>query len=170
VPRVPRRPGRQLRIRVAVCLVDADQILLVLHRKDGRDYWLLPGGGVEVGETLADAARREVREETGYEVEVGRLIIVCESLEPGGRHLVNLVFAGRIAAGELCAGRDHRLVDARWSALAGLPGLVMYPAIAAEVHACCLEGFTGEVRFLGDVWQPPPDPAAAQPGPPTSRR
>ena len=167
--RVRRAARRQLRIRVALCLVDADQILLVLHQKDGRHYWLLPGGGVEVGETLADAARREVREETGYDVEVGRLILICESLEPGGRHLVNLVFAGRITAGELRPGRDHRLVDARWSAVADLPSLEMYPAIGADLHASCVAGFSGEVRFLGNVWQAPrlaPDQAE----PPTSRR
>lgn len=167
--RVRRAARRQLRIRVALCLVDADRILLVLHEKDGHHYWLLPGGGVEMGETLTDAARREVREETGYDVEVGRLILVCESLEPGGRHLVNLVFAGRITAGELRPGRDHRLVDARWSPVADLPALEMYPAIGADLHASCVGGFSGEVRFLGNVWQAPRR-GGGQAEPPTSRR
>ena len=167
--RLRRTARRQLRIRVAVCLVDADRILLVVHQKAGRHYWLLPGGGVEVGETLADAARREVREETGYDVAVGRLVLVCESLEPGGRHLVNLVFVGEITDGELRPGRDHRLVDARWSAVADLPTLEMYPAIGAELHAGCIAGFGGEVRVLGNVWQAG-SRGTGQPEPPTSRR
>src|ERR1035437_7609899 len=81
------------RVRVAVCLTAADRLLLVAHRKGEHRYWLLPGGGVEMGETLVEAARREVREETGVDAAIGRLLIVCDAIEPGGRHLVNLVFA-----------------------------------------------------------------------------
>ena len=73
------------RVRVAVCLTAAERLLLVAHRKGAHRYWLLPGGGVEVGEPLVEAARREVREETGVDAEIGRLLIVCDAIEPGGR-------------------------------------------------------------------------------------
>ena len=85
------------RVRVAVCLTAAERLLLVAHRKGAHQYWLLPGGGVEMGETLVEATRREVREETGVEAEIGRLLIVCDAIEPAGRHLVNLVFAATAA-------------------------------------------------------------------------
>jgi 8-oxo-dGTP diphosphatase len=144
---------REVRIRVAVCILDGDRILLVQHLKNGRRYWLLPGGGVEVGETLAETALRELREETGYDIELGRLLLVCESLEPKGRHLVNLVFAGEIRGGSLRAGLDGRLVDAGWEPLDDLATLEMYPPIGAEVLRCCREGLAGEVRVLGNVWR-----------------
>lgn len=145
--------AREVRVRVAVCIQDGDRILLVQHLKNGRRYWLLPGGGVEVGETLADTAVRELREETGYDVEVGRLLLVCEALEPNGRHLLNLVFAGRIRGGSLRAGLDGRLVDAAWEPVEDLATLEMYPPIGAEVLRCCRDGLTGEVRVLGNVWR-----------------
>ena len=85
-----------VRIRVAVCLVQGERMLLVQHEKAGRRYWLLPGGGLERGETVARCAEREVQEETGYRVAPGRLVLVCEGIEPAGRHILNLMYAGRI--------------------------------------------------------------------------
>ena len=145
--------ARVVRIRVAVCITDGDRILLVQHVKKGHRYWLVPGGGVEVGETLVAAAERELREETGYEVAIGRLLLVAESLEPRGRHLVNLVFAGSILGGALRPGCDGRLVDAGWEPIDDLATLEMYPPIGEEVLRCCREGQTGEVRVLGNVWR-----------------
>ena len=47
---------------------------LLLMRRSDNGYWSLPGGFVEIGESVAAAARREVAEETGYAVEIGRLV------------------------------------------------------------------------------------------------
>ena len=144
-------PG--IRIRVAVLVHDGERILLVQHLKNGRRYWLLPGGGVEVGETLAAAAQRELREETGYEVEVGGLVLLCEAIEPQGRHLINVVFAGTIRGGELRAGRDHRLVDAGWEPLESLPEMTMFPPIGPEVLRCCRARPGAPPLVLGNVWR-----------------
>ena len=85
--------SREPRIRVAALLVIDGRVVLVRHRRGDRVYHLLPGGGVDWGETLSEALRREVREETGLEIDVGPLLFVNDTLDPSGsRHVVNLTF------------------------------------------------------------------------------
>lgn len=142
-----------MRIRVAVCVAVDGKVLLVQHEKAGRRYWLLPGGGVELSETMLEAAGREVEEETGYRCDLGRLLVVCEAIEPAGRHIVNMVFAGTLVGGDRRVGDDRALRDVRWMERGTLPGLEFYPPIAGTIAECVDEGFTGPVRYLGNVWK-----------------
>ena len=58
----------------AVVRDDRHNVLLALWNEGSTPLWTLPGGGVELHETVEEAAVREVREETGYDVELGRVL------------------------------------------------------------------------------------------------
>jgi mutator protein MutT len=105
----------------AVVIDEADRVLLVRRlRPPAQDLWSVPGGAVEVGETLAQACVREVREETGLDIEVGARVEVVERMthDATGRvwfHYVIHDFVARVHAGTLVAGSD--CAEARWVSL-----------------------------------------------------
>ncbi len=97
-----------LRPSVSAMLVDSQGHLLLQRRSDnGR--WGLPGGSVEIGESVTDAIRREVREETGLETEVVRLVGVYSDptlqvvrYDDGNVvHYISSFFLCRVLGGEL---------------------------------------------------------------------
>lgn len=99
-------------VGVGVAVVEDGKLLLVQRgREPGRGLWAVPGGKVRHGEPMREAARREVIEETGLEVEVGDVVWVGEHIE-GGHHIVLVDFAGSVTGGELHAADDAD--DARW--------------------------------------------------------
>ncbi len=81
-----------------------------------RGSWVFPGGYVDAGEQVEDAARRETKEETGLDVCIERLIGVYSR---AGEDVVLVVFAGRVTGGTLVAGVEE--IEAGWFAPDALP-------------------------------------------------
>ena len=94
------------KVAVNCALFDEQGRLLLIRRKD-NDLWAMPGGFMDLGEQVADAVRREVREETGLTIELGRLVGVYSRPQDSlyihlgpEFQVVVLLFRGRILAGE----------------------------------------------------------------------
>jgi 8-oxo-dGTP diphosphatase len=101
------------RIRVAALITLDGRVVLVRHRRGSSVYHLLPGGGVDYRETLEDAVIREVLEETGLEVSLGRLLFASDTIDPhGSRHVVNLTFEAFITGGLITSSPKDRAVEA----------------------------------------------------------
>ncbi|HEY5891565.1 MAG TPA: NUDIX hydrolase [Acidimicrobiia bacterium] len=93
-------------VATGVAVVEDGQILLVRRgRQPNKGMWAVPGGKVDFGETLAEAATREVKEETGILVELDEIVWVGEFID-SDTHLVLVDFLGAPTGGEMEAGDD----------------------------------------------------------------
>ncbi|MDQ1281613.1 MAG: 8-oxo-dGTP diphosphatase [Thermoproteota archaeon] len=104
-----------------------DEIVLVRRENDpGKGLWSIPGGLLELGEMLSDGVKREVKEETGLDVEVDRLLDVCDNIvcDDEGRvcyHYVLVDYLCHPVGGELKADTD--VGAAEWKKIGDLDGL-----------------------------------------------
>ena len=111
----------------AVVVDDRDRVLLALWNETAEPRWTLPGGGVELVETVEEAAVREVREETGYDVELDRLLGVDTLVIPPEHRTVDrdrwfkgvrVIFEASVMGGQLRNEVNGSTDEARWFPLA----------------------------------------------------
>jgi ADP-ribose pyrophosphatase YjhB (NUDIX family) len=117
----------------ADAVVIRDGSILLIRRGDDR-LWAMPGGGVDVGETLAEAAVRELREETGLVGAARRLIGVWDSRRIGSRLKFHLYHVSMLVEAEgHPAAHPPETIDARFFSPTALPPLsgggLMVPAV-----------------------------------------
>lgn len=114
-------------LAVSAAIARDDRVLIVCRaRAPARGLYTLPGGAVEVGETLHSAVAREVREEVGLEIEIAGLAghreaIVTDASGRVERHFVILAFAARWRGGE--PQPNEEIAEARWMTLGDLAAL-----------------------------------------------
>ncbi|MBT9131702.1 NUDIX domain-containing protein [candidate division NPL-UPA2 bacterium Unc8] len=144
------------KIRVSLILIEDGKLYLVKHRKEGHSYWVLPGGTVEYGETLGEAAIREIEEEINLRIELGKLAFIGDAIPPDGhRHIIDLYFTGKILGGELKLGSEEILEDVGKIDLNSLPEIDFRPDIGEDIKKAHQNQFCGEARYLGNTWEKP---------------
>lgn len=120
------------RVAAYAVVVEDDRVLLTWFRGTDRaaPCWSLPGGGVELGESVEDAIVREVHEETGFAVELGRPLGTHSFSAPDGPRpprpymSVRILYEGIVVGGELGTVEvDGSTERAEWVAIADLPRL-----------------------------------------------
>ncbi len=128
-------------------VLDKGKVLLVKRAKDpSRGEWSIPGGLVELGETLHQAVVREVHEETGLIVEPQTLLKLVERIIPDGRggivyHYILADYLCAVAGGQEKAGSDA--LDCAWVSEADLARYCLAPVTAdlvQEVFDACRLG------------------------------
>ncbi len=131
----PERPF----VAVSAAVIRDGKVLVVRRaRKPALNLYTLPGGAVELGETLHEAVTREVHEETHLTIEPVALaghreVIVRDAQDKVERHFVILCFVARWIAGEPVVNEE--LDDARWLEPAALVGLKTTEGLAEIVAA-----------------------------------
>lgn len=143
----------QPRVRVGVIIPREDHLLLVRHRKADKTYWMLPGGGLDYGETFAQCAEREVHEETGLSITAERVLFLSEAICPRGtRHILNVFMLARLEGGSLMAPVGDVIEEVAFKPVSDLEAMTLYPAIAPHIVASHQQGYLGDMRYLGSLW------------------
>lgn len=92
-----------------------ENVLMVKNKGENSSYYTLPGGAVEPGETLEEGAIREVKEETGFDVEINGVFSVSEAFfEDRGHHVIFFTFRGKIIGGEMNISMPDEIEEITW--------------------------------------------------------
>lgn len=143
-------------------MLEKERVLLTRNRQPHLgEYYLLPGGGIRLGEALEVAVRREVREETGYDVAVEGLVwvrdfVVAETehtYEPPGWHGVELIFACTpLAPPVRSSALDTHQIGTQWFSVADLDEIAFFPAALVDLlQAFMVDGDSTPATYLGNL-------------------
>lgn len=135
----PNAPAINSVVPSVVAIVQNDLGELLLIHKTDNDKWALPGGGHDPGESITATVVREVKEETGYDVEVEtitgtytnpRHVMAYDDGEV--RQQFSLAFRARLIGGERRTSSESDQVE--WVPVADLDGLTMHPSMRQRIH------------------------------------
>ncbi|MFH0975485.1 MAG: NUDIX hydrolase [Spirochaetota bacterium] len=140
-----------IRIRVAAVIIENSEILLIAHRKEDSVYWMLPGGGVNPGESLEEALIREIKEELNIIVKVNDIALVYDSISPDlKKHIENICFFCAHSTGTYVLSNENRLHDFGFFNIQKLKNLQIVPPVKTELENILL-GLNNTI-YKGKKW------------------
>ncbi|MFC1920752.1 NUDIX hydrolase [Chloroflexota bacterium] len=131
---------------VGVCVFKGDKVLLIQRgNQPSKGKWSVPGGAIELGETIQETAKREIAEECGIDIEPGKILTVSNHIVPDeeGRtqfHYTVIYLLADYVNGEARPGSDA--VDVRWTESSEMDSLDMNPVVRDNM----LEAFKDRSR------------------------
>ena len=142
------------RVRVAGILIENERILLIEHSKNDKKYWLVPGGGVDWGESTAESLIREYKEETNLDIEVESFLFLSETIAPNKeKHVINLYFKVKrkdTSKEDLKLGNEEMLTDLKFFEKEEIKNIKLYPNIKEQIIK--LLNKEEIVPYLGLLW------------------
>ncbi|MGV3666309.1 MAG: NUDIX hydrolase [Leptospira bouyouniensis] len=143
--------SKSMRVRVAALIQDPKgKILLVQQQKKQSGYWLLPGGGIEFGESGEEALKRELKEELSLEVSHSEFLLLNESIDPNQkRHLIQIVFLTKVK--ELLP-----VINAQEKAISGFgyftPKEILEMDLRPDIKHYFRAKSTNKPRYISSPW------------------
>jgi ADP-ribose pyrophosphatase YjhB (NUDIX family) len=134
----PNAPKANSLVPSVTAIVPNEQGAILMVHKTDNDLWALPGGGMDVGESMADAVVREVKEETGIDVEVTGLVGIYSNpnhvmaYDDGEvRQQCSICFTTRMLSGELATSSETK--EVRFVDPADLAALSIHPSMRLRI-------------------------------------
>jgi 8-oxo-dGTP diphosphatase len=140
-----------VRVKVRAVIIDRERLLVVPERRRGaHSHMALPGGRVNPRETVTDALKREVREETGLDVIPQQLLYVAEVTAPHRMHELNLIFLAEPISFAPAAQVD--LAQLSFIELAQDEQSLTLPPVVSQITRDLASGWAETPRWLGNIW------------------
>lgn len=138
-------------VRATGVLVENDTILLVKQALRERSHWNLPGGALEVGESLGQCLVREMWEETGLNVEVGELLYVCDRFKELHHHVLDICFSVSRSSDASTLNRPRPTADERLDEVCMVPvNMLERFGYSGKFAGLVRDGFPGRGSYQGD--------------------
>lgn len=142
-----------INIRPAILIIENQKILTMQYNYGGQEVYNLPGGNLELGEHLSDALAREMQEELGIDVAVGKMVLVGEVyFEERKKHTLHLLFEGRITAGVPTLNpKETSALAIKWLTINDLEKVNLYPNLSKYIT----EYLAGKLsnKYIGKIDQ-----------------
>lgn len=123
--------AEKIGIRPATIVVDKGKLLLVKSEYNGNIFYLLPGGGIEFGETIEEAAIRETLEETGKKIKIIKPVYINEYIDnkDKSKRVLNIFFLSKIIKEDntKLTNDDGKIKSIEWISLDDLKNISLKP-------------------------------------------